>query len=260
MKRLRDEFDWADANEAYGAALLARIGPLQPSSARKARLRFALHTSGASSAPPRHRPALVLGVLMSATGASAMVGRFMNPAVMAPPAGVEMPASRENGSHGSSARAKVAVRTGGIPAAAPAPTVSIPEEALSFERATSSPERFHNTDRSRHIPKQTRAKVRPPLASLSDDFVRSGPGAALVIEAMEARRTGDLSRAADLLSEYQRRYPEGALQEEAFALSIETAVSRGGEAAPGLAAQYLARYPKGRFREQARRALKSILR
>ncbi|HMJ55459.1 MAG TPA: hypothetical protein VK540_25470 [Polyangiaceae bacterium] len=259
MKRLREQLDSSDANEAFGAALLARIGPLQPSAVQKNRLRFALQRSVAMTARRRHRPGLVLGVLMSATGASAMVVHFMRPAMDAPPAAVEVAPAAEHGARGPAARVKVAATTGETPVAPSPPSMSIPDPPM-LDRAASPPEGLHKADRSPAGPKQTRTKVRPPIVGLPDDPMRSGPGAGLVIAAMEARRSGDLNRAADLLSEYQRKYPDGPLQEEALALSIEAAVSRGSDAAPGLAAQYLARYPKGRFREQARRALKSILR
>src|SRR5262249_39042864 len=85
----------------------------------------------------------------------------------------------------------------------------------------------------------------------------STPGGALMIEAMQARRAGDMARAASLLAEYRSKYPDGDLHEEALALSIEAAVARGDDNAQRLAAQYLKRYPNGRFREQAERALKA---
>lgn len=78
-----------------------------------------------------------------------------------------------------------------------------------------------------------------------------------MVEAMQARKAGDSARSAALLAEYQRKYPQGAFQEEALALSIEAASSRGSESAPRLATDYLRRYPNGRFRELAQRALKS---
>jgi len=86
------------------------------------------------------------------------------------------------------------------------------------------------------------------------------PGAALMVEAVQARRTGDYGRVRELASEYRSKYPDGALQEEALALSIEAAAARADGDASRLASLYLQRYPKGRFREQALRALRSPLR
>jgi hypothetical protein len=78
-----------------------------------------------------------------------------------------------------------------------------------------------------------------------------------MLEAMQARRAGDMARVARLLDDYRSKYPDGDLQEEALALSIEAAIARGDDNARRFAAQYLKRYPNGRFREQAERALKA---
>ncbi|HVJ14535.1 MAG TPA: hypothetical protein VM686_03805, partial [Polyangiaceae bacterium] len=84
----------------------------------------------------------------------------------------------------------------------------------------------------------------------------SSPGAKLMVEAMQARRSGDTKRASKLLKEYQRKYPDGALQVVALALSMEAAAARGDASANKLARQYLERYPNGRFRDQAQRVLR----
>ena len=68
------------------------------------------------------------------------------------------------------------------------------------------------------------------------------------------------SSAARLLADYRAKYPDGDLQEEALALSIEAAVARHDPAAPSFAAEYLKRYPNGRFHGQAERALQSTAR
>jgi hypothetical protein len=76
-----------------------------------------------------------------------------------------------------------------------------------------------------------------------------------MVEAMRERRAGNLARARELSSEYRLKYPGGALQEEAFALSIEAAAALGDDEAHRLAASYLQRYPQGRFRAQALRVV-----
>jgi hypothetical protein len=79
--------------------------------------------------------------------------------------------------------------------------------------------------------------------------------ASLVFGAMQAlRREGRPERAAKLLDDYRRRYPNGALAEEALALSVEAAIQRGDPRAKSLADSYLARYPSGQFRKAAERA------
>jgi len=61
------------------------------------------------------------------------------------------------------------------------------------------------------------------------------------------RQEGRPSRAAHLLAEYLRGYPTGSLAEEALALSVEAAATRGDAAGEELARQYFARYPSGHF-------------
>jgi Tfp pilus assembly protein PilF len=76
-----------------------------------------------------------------------------------------------------------------------------------------------------------------------------------MVEALRERRAGNLARARELSSEYRLKYPAGALQEEALALSIEAAAALGDDEARRLSASYLQRYPQGRFRAQAQRVL-----
>src|SRR5687768_4772706 len=66
--------------------------------------------------------------------------------------------------------------------------------------------------------------------------------AALLVEAMRARRAGSLARVRELSAEYRFKYPGGALHEEAHALSIEAAAALGESDASRLAALYLERY------------------
>jgi hypothetical protein len=78
----------------------------------------------------------------------------------------------------------------------------------------------------------------------------------LVFEATRAlRREGNPGRATQLLAEYKKKFPRGALAEEALALSIEAAVARGDARAAKLARRYLDLYPQGHFVDKARRAL-----
>lgn len=95
------------------------------------------------------------------------------------------------------------------------------------------------------------AKHGRPHASRSEDPSR-------IVAAIQALRTEhDPDRAAKLVAEYLKVYPQGALAEEALALSIEAASARHNPAAASaFAEQYLKQYPNGRFSraaEQARR-------
>lgn len=80
--------------------------------------------------------------------------------------------------------------------------------------------------------------------------------AALVLAGLRAlRRQHDPARAAVLLARYLSRFPQGALVQEAMALSIEAELARGqNQAAAQLAGKYLDRFPAGRFVRVARKA------
>ena len=64
----------------------------------------------------------------------------------------------------------------------------------------------------------------------------------------------DPVRARTLLARYLERRPNGALAEEALALTIEAAVAHHDGDAAALGARYLRRYPAGPFTELALRA------
>jgi hypothetical protein len=76
-----------------------------------------------------------------------------------------------------------------------------------------------------------------------------------MMEALQARRAGDTARAQELTAEYQKKYPNGALKEEALAISFESAAARNDPSAARLAQKYLAAFPHGRFRTQAEQVL-----
>ena len=76
-----------------------------------------------------------------------------------------------------------------------------------------------------------------------------------MMEALQARRSGDTARAQELTLEYQRKYPNGALKEEALAIAFESAAARKDASAARLAQKYLAAFPHGRFRAQAEQVL-----
>ena len=73
--------------------------------------------------------------------------------------------------------------------------------------------------------------------------------ASLVLSATQVlRQRGEPARALTLLGEYQRRFPQGALQEEALALNLECLIALSDQRAGPQAREYLKRYPTGRFR------------
>jgi len=234
-----EQSDRFDANEACGVALLAQARPLEPSAARKHRVWNALHASGMKRSIFRLSPAFAIAiVLFGATGASGMVARMWlrshRPLASAAPPLAPQPAQRPP-----------AIELPAIPHQNIAPATTPPEPLR--RPATFSPEA------------KPAGRLRPPSTAPSADLVRS-PGAALMVQAMQARRAADYGRVRELAAEYRSKYPDGALQEEALALSIEAAAARGDADASRLASLYLQAYPTGRFREQALRALRSPLR
>lgn len=113
------------------------------------------------------------------------------------------------------------------------------------------------------LPVAPRAVVQPPAveppASASKRAAEkpaAGEDPTKVAEAVRAlRKQGDAARAQQLLDQYLRANPRGALAEDALALSIEAAAARKDPRAADYAKRYLARYPNGRFRGVAERAL-----
>jgi hypothetical protein len=77
-----------------------------------------------------------------------------------------------------------------------------------------------------------------------------------VVEAIQALRAErDPSRAQELLNEYLKTQPHGALSEDALALAIEAASVQHDPRATEYARRYLAKSPNGKYRDLAKRAL-----
>ena len=181
---------------------------------------------------PVLRPALVLGILLAAgvTAAATLghrwIARKLHLSVEAqPPAPAVAPPPV---THRSEPR--VAAPEPAAPEVVDAPAVSLPLPA----------------------PEVAPAKHGRPHATHSEDPSR-------IVAAIQALRTEhDPDRAARLVAEYLKVYPQGALAEEALALSIEAAAARHNPAAAAaFAEQYLKRYPNGRFSRAAEQARRS---
>lgn len=222
MKPLRDMMDDPDLTVRAGAALLAKVPPLELSATQRRRIRARID---AVSDQPRGfgwlRPAFAVPVLLIVGVAGATVGPRIYRAVV-PQSSFEQAPPRFQPTHAPAAKAAAPVAA---PAVAPAPESITPED-LEAEKPSPAPH-----------------------AS------QSGPGASLMMEALQARRAGDTARAQELTAEYQKKYPNGALKEEALAIAFESAAARKDASAAKLAQKYLASFPHGRFRAQAEQVL-----
>ena len=238
MKPLPEQFEVADPNERYATALLQQVQPLEPSATRKRRVWLALERSAMQRPRTRVSGPVVAGlVLFGATAASATmphVWKRFQAAIVESPAALDAESiAPPRRTPPAAPKVPVAPSTPTPPESTTLPVVPAPLEPAPAAR------------------KPGVAKARPAVAEGAD----SPASAALMVEAMRERRAGNLARARELSTEYRLRYPRGALQEEALALSIEAAAALGDEEAKRLSAMYLQHYPRGRFRAQAQRVL-----
>jgi hypothetical protein len=125
------------------------------------------------------------------------------------------------------------------------------------EPAVVAPAPVHEVVAPRRAEARAAHHVERPAQPLAD-----GDEPVLVAAAVRAlRRDHNPARARALLDQYLRRWPDGALVEEAMALEIESSQALGQAGAAGdvatraLAARYLQRFPGGRFASVAQRAL-----
>ncbi len=126
-----------------------------------------------------------------------------------------------------------------LPPATTAPLVEAPATAPSTSLAIAPAD------------SPTVTKEAPVLAAPSAEETR------LVHEAARALRVDNSPRrAAQLLNEYLARFPDGAILEEALALSIESSAVMNDPRAGTFAHRYLARFPSGRFAAMAREAIR----
>lgn len=234
--------------------LLRSVERYEPPSGQKQRVSARLLARGSARRGRLIRAPLAFAMLLCAAGASAAVsGPWIARgyrALIAP-------------SHPESSAARVATK----PAAKSRPPAR-PQLAVVEAPPAQAAEALPSGASDSVEPTTALPPVQPVRASRNARGTREEPARAtrpranaeseagsLVFGAMQAlRREGQPERAAKLLEEYRRRYPNGALGEEALALSVEAAVQRGDPRAKALAESYLARFPNGQFRQAAERA------
>jgi hypothetical protein len=274
MNRLRDQKGAVDPVIARAAELLRSAEPTEESFEQRDRVWRALRSA------PRGRgtrfwgftkPSLVLAVIVGSTAAAAAataVGRrwiertYLSVTMhAAAPSEIESPRS---------VRRRLA---GARPEApnVPEPPVVLPEipaDSAAHDNPAETPvaapvaaKQAPSIAVKPAAPLAVRSvpASKPPERGVGIAAVASAPKdeASLVLSAMTAlRRDRDPARSAKLLDDYLARYPRGVLREEALALEIECASSRGdAQASDRLARSYLRSYPHGRFQEVAHDAL-----
>jgi hypothetical protein len=253
--RLRDRLDDADPVLARAAELVASIPSIARSEARKERVRKAVLGTGSRRTwgPVLLRPSVAIAVLLVAGAVAAatigriavlrtyhqLIGKAASPtigrqSVVAP----KLPVP---------AKSEASVEPAAIPGVVPAPVApSAPAGSAGDAVRTSK------------APTEAPLSSQPDLApGGSAQGARAAPTqeAIQIMTAVRAlRQDHDPARAGALLDDYLRRYPRGALAEEALGLAIEAASARGDARAAALARSYLERYPRGRFLRAARAA------
>jgi hypothetical protein len=242
LQRLIDGAADAGSLEAEGVALLRERARHQPSPLQKARVRAALEADSRVGATWRGRPAtlavvfaailLVGGAISSTSFARQWVGAQVRRLV----AWVAPQAAPSTAPQAASVRA-------------PATPVIVEEVPAEAPLAPAPP--HHERAVAPHVHVDVRALKHAAMPVIDDEPT-------LVATAMRAlRRDHDPVGAGRLLDDYLRRWPNGALIEEALALALEAANARGDARARAFATTYLQRFPSGRFGEAARRTLTS---
>jgi hypothetical protein len=258
-RRLLDDADLggAEPSAAWALGLLRGAEPYRAPAGRKQRVQLRLGHAPRRTAPLVLRLAVMAFVLCGfAAVVSAALGHWPDWMALAyervvgePPAGRAPVLARARAArHASSSSAlapssalaspaeSVVAEESPAPSVVPAPSgVSAPAERRASHDTIAAP-------RARH-PAATPA---PPT---SED-------ASAVAAAMRALRVEkDPARARGLLSRYLAEHPNGALAEEALAMSIEAAIAHHDTDVTALASRYLRLYPHGSFQSLARNAL-----
>jgi len=244
------------------AGLVRSTGPYKSPPGRKQRVLLSLGRANASRrAPLVLRPAIVAGILIGCGAfASAAIGPWRgwvgrayerlalsSQQIAAAPGPARI--------HRLAAGHAVAVAVPpGDQSPSPAPALPSVDPIDSRETAPSHVQRAAPRSSARPEAKREIARRETP-AQESAPGGREDRETQAVLAGMRALRLDhDPVRARALLAAYLERHPNGALAEEALALTIEAAVAHRDGDASALGARYLRRYPAGPFRALALRA------
>ena len=235
-------------------SLVRSTGPYRSPAGRKQRVLLSLGRSKIRRAPLLLRPAIVAGVLIGcgALASAALgpwrgwIGRAYERVV---PSSEPVAVSREPlRTHRLVAGHAVTAAAQGLAVATPPPESSSPDVAPS-------PVAPLHLRRAPPAAAREEAKHESARHETARDRGKEDQETQAVLAGMRALRVDhDPVRARSLLAQYLARRPEGALAEEALALTMEAALAHQDDDAPALGALYLRRYPEGLFKGLALRA------
>jgi hypothetical protein len=243
--------------------LVRSTGPYKSPPGRKQRVLLSLGRSNVRRAPLVLRPVIVAGVLIGCGAlASAAIGpwrgwigrAYQQLVPTAAPVAVSLEPIRTHrlvDRHGVAAAAQ-ALAVAAPPAESPLPDVASPDAPVSSRERIAPPRLRHETPPAAAREETRREETKQEAAR---DRGREDQETQSVLAGMRALRVEhDPVRARGLLARYLERHPNGALAEEALALTIEAALAHQDDDAAALGARYLRRYPGGPFKELALRA------
>jgi len=238
LRPLRGDSSISDPDLARGARILGHSQPLPKSESRKRRVWNMLSSGGRSRLGFKLTALHVaFASVLVAAASSAAVGHYY------------VQHLGEQASLGP-LDATSPGRPGHARPAAKRPSALAPGPATRLEPAQAELQSNALLAPALHAPA---ARTKPDAVARRSTVADAD--AELLVEAMRARRAGDSRRVSQLTDEYRAKHPQGALQEEALILAVESAATRGAPNTGALAREYLAHYPSGRFALQAKRAL-----
>jgi hypothetical protein len=232
---LRSDPSPENENLRIGSQLLRGVPPLQASSAKRHRVWLALPHTGRRRRWWKPATLVLTSALAGAAASAALGGAYLRARDTA-----------DASEHEVSSQPAGSRDTGQQQVENP-----VPPEPQSVEEPAPQIEQARPVSERKAPPRKTEQTAPEPVKAAE---------AELMLEIMSARERGDQKRAAQLLSEYRSEHPRGILEEEALALSIESAQMKGDPRAAALAREYLKRFPTGRFRAQAARVVRGTSR
>jgi hypothetical protein len=255
MRRLVDKSEDSAGMERL-TELVSAAEAFRPNPFTKRRMLLRLKHKGGGQRPLLKAWISPLALMFVVVSAGAGTGWWRARNDHVPPAVTEVPASMP-----SAAATATATATATPPAATdPPPPPEATPSHTAVRESDSPPSKSPPAKRRGAIVRETTASQAP--APPSDDPAPSprsaedGEDPTPVVRAIRAlRHERNPVLAEQLLQQYLRTNPNGALAEDALALLIETASALRSPGAADRAERYLKLYPSGRYRATARRVL-----